>query len=77
MIRVLLVDDHAVVRMGFRLLLQSNPDMTVVAEAESGESACQLYADLAPDVVVMDLPFPGMGGLEALRPFRARQRRAK
>jgi len=76
-IRVLLVDDHAVVRMGFRLLLQSNADITVVAEAESGEAACQLFLDLAPDVVVMDLAMPGMGGLEALRRIRARQPQAK
>lgn len=67
MIKVLLVDDHAVVRMGFRLLLQSRPDMLVVAEADSGEAACQRYADSHPDVVVMDLAMPGMGGIEALR----------
>jgi two-component system invasion response regulator UvrY len=72
MIRVLLVDDHAVVRTGFRLLLQSVADVSVVAEAESGEAACQLYAELTPDVVVMDLAMPGMGGLEALRRIRAR-----
>ena len=72
MIRVLLVDDHAVVRMGFRLLLQSVAEMSVVAEAESGEVACQLYFELNPDVVVMDLAMPGMGGLEALRRIRAR-----
>jgi len=72
MIRILLVDDHAVVRMGFRLLLQSVTDMSVVAEAESGEAACQIYPELAPDVVVMDLAMPGMGGLEALRRIRAR-----
>jgi two-component system invasion response regulator UvrY len=72
MIRVLLVDDHAVVRTGFRLLLQSVADVSVVAEAESGEAACQLYAELNPDVVVMDLAMPGMGGLEALRRIRAR-----
>jgi two-component system invasion response regulator UvrY len=77
MIRVLLVDDHAVVRMGFRLLLQSNSDITVIAEADSGESACQLFADLAPDVAVMDLAMPGMGGLEALRRIRARQPQAR
>jgi two-component system invasion response regulator UvrY len=77
MIRVLLVDDHAVVRMGFRLLLQSNPDIIVIAEADSGEAACQLYLELAPDVVVMDLAMPGMGGLEALRRIRARQPHAK
>ena len=71
-IRVLLVDDHAVVRTGFRLLLQSQTDMVVVAEAESGEAACQRYSDLRPDVVVMDLAMPGMGGIEALRRILAR-----
>jgi two-component system invasion response regulator UvrY len=76
-IRVLLVDDHAVVRTGFRLLLQSVADMSVVAEAESGEAACQLYVEHNPDVVVMDLAMPGMGGLEALRRIRAREPQAK
>ena len=61
MIRVLLVDDHAVVRMGFRLLLQSIADLSVIAEADSGEAACQLYTELAPDVVVMDIAMPGHG----------------
>ena len=77
MIRVLLVDDHAVVRTGFRLLLQSQPDINVVAEAQSGEAACQMYAELTPDVVVMDLGMPGMGGLEALRRIRARNSAAR
>jgi two-component system, NarL family, invasion response regulator UvrY len=76
-IRVLLVDDHAVVRMGFRLLLQSVPDMSVIAEADSGEAACRLYLELNPDVVVMDLAMPGMGGLEALRRIRARHSQAQ
>jgi two-component system invasion response regulator UvrY len=77
MIRVMLVDDHAVVRTGFRLLLQSLTEVSVIAEAESGEIACQRYAELTPDVVVMDLAMPGMGGLEALRRIRARHPQAR
>jgi two-component system, NarL family, invasion response regulator UvrY len=77
MIKIILVDDHAVVRTGFRLLLQSVPEMSVIAEAESGEAACRLYAELTPDVVVMDLAMPGMGGLEALRRIRAQHPRAR
>ncbi len=77
MIRVLLVDDHAVVRMGFRLLLQSVAEMSVVGEADSGEAACRLYLELKPDVVVMDLAMPGMGGLDALRRIRARHAQAQ
>jgi two-component system invasion response regulator UvrY len=72
MIRVLLVDDHAVVRTGFRLLLQSIPEISVIGEADSGEAACRLYAEATPDVTVMDIAMPGMGGLEALRRIRAR-----
>ena len=77
MIRILLVDDHAVVRTGFRLLLQARPDIAVVGEAESGEAACQRYLELAPDVVVMDIAMPGMGGIEALRRIRAHDPQAR
>ena len=77
MIRVMLVDDHSVVRMGFRLLLQSGSEVSVIGEAESGEAACQMYTELNPDVVVMDLSMPGMGGIEALRRIRARHPQAQ
>ncbi|HET6756019.1 MAG TPA: response regulator transcription factor [Burkholderiales bacterium] len=77
MMRVMLVDDHAVVRMGFRLLLQNTSDIEVIAEAESGEEACKLYSEKHPDVVVMDLSMPGIGGLEALNRIRARNPEAR
>ncbi len=65
-IRVMLVDDHAVVRMGFRLLLQGTHDIEVVGEAETGEEGVKRFVELRPDVLVMDLSMPGMGGLEAV-----------
>lgn len=64
-IRVLLADDHAVVRLGFRLLLEGEGAI-VVGEAANGESAVRLYAETTPDVVVMDVSMPGIGGLVAL-----------
>jgi len=66
-IRILLADDHAVVRSGLRRLLEQNAEMQVIAEAGSGEQAYQLFSELKPDVVVMDLSMPGMGGLESIR----------
>jgi two-component system, NarL family, invasion response regulator UvrY len=66
-INVLLVDDHAVVRAGFRMLLASTATIEIVAEADRGETACQLYLEKQPDVVVLDLSMPGIGGLEAIR----------
>ena len=76
-IRVLLADDHAVVRAGYRVLLQNTDDIEVVAEADSGERACRAFADLQPDVVVMDLTMPGIGGLEAIRRMVARDANAR
>ena len=64
-INVMLVDDHAVVRMGFKMLLESDTDIKVVAEAERGETAVKMYMEHKPDVVVMDITMPGIGGLEA------------
>lgn len=66
-VSILLVDDHAVVRAGFRMLLASTSTIEIVAEAERGEAACQLYLEKRPDVVVLDLSMPGIGGLECLR----------
>lgn len=77
MIRVLLVDDHTVVRFGFRLLLEAVPDVKVVAEAESGEAAYAIYAQCNPDVVILDLSMPGMGGIEALKRIRTQHRNAR
>jgi two-component system invasion response regulator UvrY len=77
MIRVLLADDHAVVRTGFRLLLEADGDICVVGEADSGEAACRQYVELEPDVLILDIAMPGMGGLEALKRIRARDPRAR
>jgi len=71
-IRVLLVDDHVVVRAGYRVLLRDVPEIEVIGEAESGEAAYRQYVEQTPDVVVMDLSLPGMGGLEAIRRITAR-----
>jgi two-component system invasion response regulator UvrY len=76
MISVMLVDDHALVRMGFRMLL-ADAQVEVVAEAGDGEQACQLYPRTRPDVVVMDLSMPGMGGMEAVRRLLAQDAKAR
>jgi two-component system, NarL family, invasion response regulator UvrY len=70
---VLLADDHAVVRAGYRFLLASNTDIEVVAEASDGQEALQLLQQLQPDVLVLDLTMPGLHGLEVLRQIQARK----
>lgn len=76
-IRIMLVDDHAVVRAGFRRLLEQEAGIRVVAEAESGERAYQLYVEHGPDVVVLDLSMPGVSGFEIIRRITERQPDAK
>ena len=75
-IRVLLTDDHEVVRAGYARLLESTPDIDVIAEASNGEEACAGYFECRPDVLIMDLNMPGMGGLEASRRIMARDPKA-
>jgi two-component system invasion response regulator UvrY len=73
----MLVDDHAVVRMGFRLLLEACEDMEVVAEVDSGEAACQACESSVPDVVVMDIAMAGIGGVEAIKRLTAKHSRIR
>jgi DNA-binding NarL/FixJ family response regulator len=70
MIRVLLADDHTIVRQGVRLCLEAMGDIEVVAEAEDGQAAVQLASQLRPDVAVMDLTMPRMNGVEAIRQIK-------
>jgi DNA-binding NarL/FixJ family response regulator len=72
-VRVLLVDDHAVVREGYRRLLERTPEIEVVAEAATGEDAYRVFCEMAPDVVVMDINLQGMSGIEAARRMLARE----
>ena len=70
-VRILLVDDHALLRAGLRALLEAEPGFQVVGEAGTGEEGVRLASQTRPDVVVMDLSMPGMGGLEAVRQIAA------
>ena len=74
---IVLVDDHAVVRAGVRRLLEQEPLFEVIGEAESGEKAYQIFGELKPDVMIMDLSMPGMGGLESIRRILMRYEKAK
>ena len=76
-VTIVLVDDHAVVRAGVRRLLEQEALFDVIGEAESGEKAYQIFGELKPDVMVMDLSMPGMGGLEAIRRILMRHERAR
>ena len=76
-INVMLVDDHAVVRMGFKMLLETAADIKVIAEAENGENAIKAYMEHKPNIVVMDITMPGMGGLEAIERILAKDSSAR
>ncbi len=69
-IRILLVDDHAVIRQALRLLLESQPELAVIADVENGREAVNAVEKLQPDVVLMDVVMPGLNGLEATRQIR-------
>lgn len=77
MIKVLIVDDHALVRMGIRRLLDDLPDMEVVAEAENGEQALTLVKTCKPDVVLLDMKMPGIDGWEVTRRLKNPIRKLK
>lgn len=77
MIKVMLVDDHDLVRTGIKRLLQDHPDIKIVGEATSGEQALELVTENDPDVVLMDINMPGIGGLEATRKLLQRKPKLK
>ena len=69
-IKLLLADDHAVVRSGLRMLLEAQPDMEIVAEAENGRETIEKVLAFQPDIVLMDIEMPGMNGIEATRKIK-------
>jgi two-component system, NarL family, invasion response regulator UvrY len=76
-IAILLVDDHPIVREGYRRLLERQPGYRIVAEADNASTAYQAYKDSSPDIVIMDLSLPGAGGLEAVRHIRQWDKNAR
>jgi len=76
-INILLVDDHSVVRMGFKMLIENESDMAVTCEAESGELGITSFKEHKPNVVIMDITMPGMGGLDAIERIIAFDKKAK
>jgi two-component system, NarL family, response regulator len=76
-IKVLIVDDHPIMRIGIAAIVEATPDMTTVAQAGSGEEAVELFEKHLPDITLMDLRLPGMSGVEAIRTVMARHPDAK
>jgi DNA-binding NarL/FixJ family response regulator len=76
-IKVLIVDDHPIMRVGIAAIIEATPDMTAVAQAGSGEDAVELFERHLPDITLMDLRLPGMSGVEAIRTIIARHEAAK
>ena len=71
-IKLMLVDDHEIVRTGLRMMLETEADLEIVSEAESGEEALELVSHNVPDVIIMDVSLPGIGGVEATRVLQDR-----
>lgn len=76
-IRVILVDDHPVVRDGYRRLLEQVPNIQIVAEADTGEAGYDFYKKFSPDVLVLDINMPGIGGFETMRRIKAYDEKAR
>jgi len=76
-IRVLVVDDHPIMRIGIAAIIEATPDMTTVGQAGSGEEAIELFEKFLPDITLMDLRLPGISGVEAIRTIMATHRNAK